>query len=536
MKNEEALTYLPKFPKLSESLEKEMQQLFSPYILYTHKSGKAPARCSHCGAEFDIYEALSPENVIHKVKRLCPFCVQEAMLIDVTNPYGGGSIEETRNAMVFLAGEDANLYIRCFAQRMFFQYGEIVPVIITQETQRYVFTKKKNARFGIENGWEYDGKYWVRVYTNDWILRTRTDEPNFYNRWNYSLLNIDDIKNTCLKYCAIEQMKFGYDFTPIRFLKFYQKYPGIERLIKCGFTDLVRQKVKAKYASYHYDSYRIVKIKWDETEVHKMLCISKEAFRVVREQNADLANFLRAAQEFPGFLPEQQIKFAQVVGWQYRTLDSVLQIIGENRKICLIKYLIKQGAEIDIYNDYIKDCQKLHYDLSKDIIAFPPHLTEAHDRAASAVAAVEAEKLAKKNAELQKEYEKSRKKRKVLEFESGEYFIRLPENSAEIIKEGLILGHCVAGYAERHLKGKLSIMFLRKKSEPEKPFYTIEVSTEYRIVQCRGYKNNLAGNPKPQEIIDLEKAYQAYLDKVCAKEQAKRKRKNSNIEKLRKGA
>ena len=43
----------------------------------------------------------------------------------------------------------------------------------------------------------------------------------------------------------------------------------------------------------------------------------------------------------------------------------------------------------------------------------------------------------------------------------------------EIEDEGRILSHCVGGYAERHAMGKLSIMFLRKVSEPDKPYYTV---------------------------------------------------------------
>ena len=55
--------------------------------------------------------------------------------------------------------------------------------------------------------------------------------------------------------------------------------------------------------------------------------------------------------------------------------------------------------------------------------------------------------------------------------------------------------------------GKLSIMFLRKVSEPNKPYYTVEVSQYGGIVQCRGYRNNVVqngGEDKPQEIKDFE--------------------------------
>ena len=90
-----------------------------------------------------------------------------------------------------------------------------------------------------------------------------------------------------------------------------------------------------------------------------------------------------------------------------------------------------------------------------------------------------------------------------------------------------MLSHCVGGYADRHTNGKLSIMFLRRKDEPDKPYYTIEVGNDLTIRQCRGYKNNVistGGKEKPQEIKDFETKYQNYLMQVYAKraEEAKK--------------
>ena len=104
--------------------------------------------------------------------------------------------------------------------------------------------------------------------------------------------------------------------------------------------------------------------------------------------------------------------------------------------------------------------------------------------------------------------------------------IRQPHSLKEIEDEGRILSHCVGGYAERHAMGKLSIMFLRKVSEPNKPYYTVEVSQYGGIVQCRGYRNNVVqngGEDKPQEIKDFEQKYQRYLDRVFAEKQKERK-------------
>lgn len=88
----------------------------------------------------------------------------------------------------------------------------------------------------------------------------------------------------------------------------------------------------------------------------------------------------------------------------------------------------------------------------------------------------------------------------------------------------------VGGYAERHATGKLTIMFLRRKSAPDEPYYTMEVSNDYKIVQCRGYKNNWVtngGQEKPQEIINVEKKYQQYLDGIAAKKSKTKSRRKT---------
>lgn len=92
--------------------------------------------------------------------------------------------------------------------------------------------------------------------------------------------------------------------------------------------------------------------------------------------------------------------------------------------------------------------------------------------------------------------------RKTLEFEDKDYLIRLPVDKNEIVKEGMELHHCVGSYAERHETGDTTIMFLRKKSEPDRPFYTIEVGIEVltdkisklRVIQAHSFGNRWLGN------------------------------------------
>jgi hypothetical protein len=89
--------------------------------------------------------------------------------------------------------------------------------------------------------------------------------------------------------------------------------------------------------------------------------------------------------------------------------------------------------------------------------------------------AMYAEETRKQEERRQKENKLKLEFRQQLNYEDENYLIRLPVDGDEIQQEGLTLHHCVGGYAYSHESGATTIMFLRKKSEPDKPFYTIEV-------------------------------------------------------------
>ena len=116
--------------------------------------------------------------------------------------------------------------------------------------------------------------------------------------------------------------------------------------------------------------------------------------------------------------------------------------------------------------------------------------------------AMYAEEARQRAERIQKENKPKLEFRGQLEYDDDNYLIRLPKDEDEICKEGMSLHHCVGGYAHEHSIGSTTIMFLRKKSEPDKPFYTIEVEigvadgkvAGLRIRQIHGFGNRYLGN------------------------------------------
>lgn len=100
---------------------------------------------------------------------------------------------------------------------------------------------------------------------------------------------------------------------------------------------------------------------------------------------------------------------------------------------------------------------------------------------------------------------------------AGGFLAKVAESSSELIAEGKVLHHCVGTYADRHAKGKCTIILIRKQEEPNVPFYTMELTPAKQIAQVRGDHN--CG--MTQEVEAFVESYKKYLAEVGKKKGAK---------------
>lgn len=71
-----------------------------------------------------------------------------------------------------------------------------------------------------------------------------------------------------------------------------------------------------------------------------------------------------------------------------------------------------------------------------------------------------------------------------------QFAIVAPKKAEEIAAEGILLHHCVKTYIDRVIAKSTNILFLRKKDEIEKPFFTIELDNNNIIQQVHGFGNS----------------------------------------------
>ncbi len=498
MKKEEAEKYIAHFPALTVKAKREAELTLNPYIIYDRK--RKIGRCTYCGKILN----LKRNTLVNHTRMTCTECKYECELIDSLSGYHGYNVECRSNVIVYLNKRGSeDLYIRCFTLEMFFGRGkfktELKPEIEYTECRRYVFTADGCA--------EYLPKYSYKQDKYVWCVATRVRAPYFANCcWWINEINSSAIEKTWYKYSALREWhserKNGYRnySSSIDYLKFYRRHTGAERLVKCGLRTVVDDCMRGRD--------NCSKIDWKQTEVPKMLHLNQAEFDFVRnDPYTRYFDYLRAREAF-STISDPAKRFKYYIATQTINIKAIAKRAGTTT-LRLAKYITKNTTVAVDYQDYFNNCLRLKYDVKQPSIAFPRDFYAAHDRAADAVIALE-------NHIEQERLDELKKRREMLCKEFGEYVIIQPDSVADIIREGRIQNHCVGGYAKRHCDGKLTIMFLRKKDDLQKPYYTMEISNDLEIVQCRGYQNNRY-DPKPPEVEEIERKYAEYLKSILPK-------------------
>lgn len=392
------------------------------------------------------------------------------------------------NYIIFLT-RGAELFARGYHR---YSNGYIV------ERQRYVFAKDGAVRYGSE-----DGKRWdIRSEFREPVFCSASYGYSFDN--SYKIINEKAISRSDMRYSQYE--KYAGKLL-MYYLYLYCRHPNLEYLMKQNY-DLI-EEMYAEYwggvAKLTLPSY----INWKSNNLLEMLGLTKSEFKVLKGQEHLYDAYRVNKEHFPKATLEDLILISKVFGHEYGTLSRFLDATGATPQR-MSRYLADKQINTRDYSDYLAQCKQLKYNIKDTAICFPHNFEAMHERLSATIEY-------QHNKAVRAEFTNHIEERKQLEFSDGNLMIIQPKQLSDIAYEGKVLSHCVGGYAERHAKGTLSIMFIRKKSEPDKPYYTMEISTSGKIVQVRG-KRNIAPN---KEVEDLIKGYKAYLEKIFSDKRRK---------------
>lgn len=374
-----------------------------------------------------------------------------------------------------------------------------------QETVRYAIRGNKTAK------WQKQGKesYYMRTERYELDEWTRWQDNRIYDgSYFFYPTGIEEaLSGTAMQYADLEGYleERGHNKNPIYFLEYHAKYPVIEFLWKAGYRNIVHNRI------FGMDRENRNAILWERKKLKECFKFPLRILKLMPPEEWKLDDVKRANYLWKNYgerITDAEMQTALQSRTDVQSLTGAMPYAGIGR---VLKYIQKQtekrkGEERDTtytlegiiraYRDYLQECEQLHFDLHDREILFPKDLVAAHDRTMKQIAF-------EKNKADQEKFRKAVNKLEKFTWQKGEFLIRPAREQMELTAEGKALHHCVGGYIRDMAEEKTAIFFLRKVSEPDKPFYTLELQKK-KVVQCRTEHNaSYDRNPDVKNFVDM---------------------------------
>jgi hypothetical protein len=373
---------------------------------------------------------------------------------------------------------------------------------------------------------------------------SRQDGPLVKGHWNirspfnanadygvsYDVIGLDEIQKSPFRYCMAKEAERKTD----KFLQFLTAccfYPRqIEMLMKAEMSDVVMDLAErgVKHAAV---------INWDEPSPTKAFKVSRQDMKTFLSTNRDI-RILELYKRLKGRIP-----MAECAKWLSEDLN-IPKTFSAAKKWSLtpeklVRYLdgyvgcARYGgmssldSALRFWEDYLTAAEAMGYQLHRENVLLPRNLGTAHDNATGQHRArleqeqrIERERREAQRWEDQRERDRlmadtyAERKAKLEEkygFELDGYIIRIPASGEEILNEGRKLQHCVGGYANRHMSGAVTILFMRKVKKPDEPWLTIEMNGN-KLVQIHGFKNEGIHTAKGAFAPNPREVHRKFLD------------------------
>lgn len=341
--------------------------------------------------------------------------------------------------------------------------------------------------------------YYIGGFVVDWYsegIQSKHKRWNYDNEWGVGydegfdptapVINPEyALKFPKYKYSAADKYTYVDIFN---YLRFYEKYPQAEMLVKFGL------------AAYATSKIIIEKAIKDKT-FKKWIIQHRNELSESKYYVRTILNAFKTGK--PVDRLQQYENNKKQLKSKYRFTDIKALFTTDEEAELLLNYLFKQNANISTYSDYLQACNFLGLDMSIERNKLPRNFQRWHDIRIDEYSTAKAIIDAEKRKELYAKFNEVAEKYLPLQRNSHDaYIVIIARSPAELIKEGDTLHHCVGrmNYDQRMIREESLIFFIRDKNSPDIPFVTVEYSLkEKSILQCYGNKDK---RPK-DDVIDF---------------------------------
>lgn len=477
---DEEMHRVPNEPKDFAKWVENIALMNSRYIYYRYGSRITEGYCTHCGKIVPLSE--KPGNNKSGTCKLCRSRVTYKAWKKA------GKIEDNTEALLLQRLNDGRFVLRSYrAKKCYEKPREDANSIKTE------FRLHEDARLVLDEEMRPRKRYVYDIYKSTHQLRWCNSSygwSNYYTNGYLYTYNLNEIlKATKMEYVPLSKLlvtKRHWFHGAVEALRRMAKNANtLEYFIKCRLYSLAIELMENDYLT---DSATLNI--WGKNII-ECLMISKEQLKILQKIDGNKKDLIRmqVAKKNDIRLTEEQYRFFHEHNVDY----EIIQYMKGTTPAKMFRYLqsLRKGErketekKIREYRDYLQMRDNCGYNMSDLIILYPKDLDEAHKKMVLETNSKELDiRIRKVNRDFCHIADHFQTLNELYQYEDGDYLIRPAQDAGEIVMEGRFLHHCVGGdgYLRKHDRLDSIILFLRKKEEPDTPYYTIELREE-KVVQ-----------------------------------------------------
>ena len=447
------------------------------FIYYEYRRGGAKTGyCSYCEKDVPIREPR------HNKAGQCPCCRHEVTFKSI----GRVGFMDTKNYEVYLFQRaDCGFVIRTFTAWRRQLRGEYKTPHIFWREERRAFFSAKGKPVSAYNWGVY--KQTVLRWVKGGVCSSSLWYPATGRVYGKTL---PDLAKRGLSYTGLlEYLRDAKVICPEYYLAVLNRVPQLEQIAKASLPAMVNECL---HESYNYQNL----LQNSGGSLTKMLGINSQELKRLRNCGAglDFLKWLRFERDIEQPIPDN------VIDWfckNHLLPDNLKFIWTRMNPMQVFNYVRTQMEKgnmdvrtmVTTWKDYLSMAAKFHYDLNDEIIYRASDLRKRHDEL---VLKCQSKSRAVRAGELMLRFPHAEEVCKTLgkkfNYADGDYKVIAPRSLEDILTEGDALHHCIASsdrYMERMERQESYILFLRKASKPQIPYYTMEVEPNGTVRQLR---------------------------------------------------
>lgn len=346
-------------------------------------------------------------------------------------------------------------------------YAEVCAVIPAGETWGTVYYGQGFDKDEFEQDWWDSNKYNKR-WGNSFLYPGNLQE----------VLPMGGLQNSGMDIMA----KAGRKFEVNKFIATFRERPYLEYLIKAGYLQMVAD-ILHEYGWWGVPS---TTLREAASTLKELFMLDGNRTNRLKQMDGGITalKWLQYEQQNGSRITQESLEYLQEQKITPYCLGSFIKELGSvNRAVnYLKKQKIKAKTAIEIWGDYLNMARNEGMDVTDDIVRFPKDLKARHDALVNIINERKDKERLKKEAakyrELNKSILKNLPKTRIYFWENEKYMFVPAGKCEELVKEGRELHHCVGAsdrYMNKMAQGESWIVFLRKKENIEKAYYTLEI-------------------------------------------------------------